>query len=165
MDKMYEKMNRGLSRLAGRRSPMVESEDGADEKFDIDILRPIACDMLAYANEFHVYHWNARNNFEHELMGEVYDLFRDTADRLAERYMSLTDAGSFVPDDNFGCDRKDWSPSKDDILARMESILKGVDDAVADNGGIAYYGGICNIFSDFDEKMGTLIYKYSRFEG
>ena len=165
MDNNFEKMDRGLARLGGHAVPMTESAESATKASDTDVLKSAACDLLGYANEFHVYHWNSKTIFEHELMGEVYDLMRDTSDRLAERYLSMSDVDSFVPEGNFGTDRKDWAPGKETILSRMETILKGMDDAFNEHPDLAKFGGIGNIFSDFDEKMATIIYKYKRFEG
>jgi DNA-binding ferritin-like protein len=165
MDNNFEKMERGLARLGGHPFPMMENAETTAKARDADVLKSVACDLLGYANEFHVYHWNSKTNFEHELMGEVYDLMRDTSDRLAERYLSMSDVDSFVPEGNFGTDRKDWAPGKETILSRMETILKGMDDAFNEHPDLAKFGGIGNIFSDFDEKMATIIYKYKRFEG
>lgn len=160
-----DKLDLGLARLAHRK-PMVESADaGKDNASDLDILKAAACDLLTYANEFHVYHWNAKNNFIHELLGEAYDLMRDTSDRLAERYLSLSDVEGFVPEGDFGSDQKDWNAGKERVLERMESILDGMNKAYAETPGLAKFGGIGNIFADFDEKLGVLIYKCKRFNG
>ena len=161
----FDKMERGLARLVGRPVTFMESAETKEKDVSIDVLKAAACDMLEYANEFHVYHWNASSNFEHEIMNEAYDLMRDTADRLAERYLSFGSVSSFVPEGNFGTDRKDWSPGKDTVLSRMESILDGMNRAMKENPGLSLYGGIGNIFADFDEKMSVLIYKYRRFKG
>lgn len=152
-----EKIYKGLNRLSGNR-PMMEAADGKGD--DYSTLKELAMFLLAEADALHVFHWNADTNSHHELLGEAYDLYRDTADKLGETY--VVKAGkSVIPESVPTPTAKTWDPDPDVVLSRLKEVLDNMNSAVEKNP--KFTEGVKNIFADFDEKMTTIIYKFSRF--
>jgi hypothetical protein len=55
----------------------------------------------------------------------------------------------------------DTPPSDEGVLNRLKTLQSRMQEAVSKNS--KFSEGVKNIFADFDEKITTIIYKWSRF--
>lgn len=137
-------------------SPKLEAADGKGNGYET--LKELALWLLVEANVLNQIHWNVDTMNKHTLLNEAYDLCRDTGDKLAETYMSLTGKP---------CDKEfpdtPRSVKFDDkaVVGLLKSINDNMKNAVEKNP--KFSEGVKNIFADFDESMTTILYKYQQF--
>ena len=136
-----------------------EAADGKGN--DYSTLKDMALWLLAESNVLNVYHWNASVMTKHELLQEAYELCRDTGDKLAETYMSITDNACTGKADNVvGLTEKEGTD--EEALKLLETLQENMQGAVSKND--EFSEGIKNIFADFDESITKIIYKYKQFK-
>lgn len=142
---------------AGKMSPIMEASDGKGDSYAT--LKDMAVWLLTESNALNVIHWNVDSNNKHELLNEAYDLCRDTGDQLAETYIAITDRDIDVKTaPKFPSTDK----SDDAVLEHLRNLQERMQEASAKNP--KFSEGVKNIFADFDEKITTIIYKWSRFQ-
>ena len=142
---------------AGRMAPIMEASDGKGDSYAT--LKDMAVWLLTESNALNVIHWNVSSNNRHELLNEAYDLCRDTGDQLAETYIAITDKDIEVKEaPKFPSTDK----SDDAVLAHLKNLQARMQEASGKNP--KFSEGVKNIFADFDEKITTIIYKWSRFQ-
>lgn len=140
--------------------PVLEATDGKGNSYET--LKELAIWLLTEGNILNVFHWNVHKSNKHELLNEAYELCRDTGDAMAETYIALTGNDCKPSSANFGGKSSDWAPSDNEILATLKNINKHMNNAVKKNGDFSE--GVKNLFADFDEKMTSIIYKFSQFD-
>jgi len=124
--------------------------EAADQKGNsYDTLKDMAKWLLNEGNDLNVFHWNVDKNSKHELLDEAYKLCRDSGDKLAEAYIAIMDKPTDTP------------PSDEEVLNRLKTLQSRMQEAVSKNP--KFSEGVKNYFADFDEKITTIIYKWSRF--
>ena len=136
--------------------PLIEAADGEGKEYDT--LKNMAMWLLTESNALNVIHWNTDRLSKHELLNEAYELCRDTGDQLAEAYIAIMDKDIEVTEaPKFPSTSKNDS----DVLAHLKNIQARMQEALEKNDNFGE--GVKNIFADFDEKITTIIYKWSRF--
>ena len=135
---------------------VFEAADGKGKSYET--LKDMAMWLLTESNALNVIHWNVDRNSKHELLDEAYSLCRDTGDKLAEAYIAIMDKDIVVK-------QPPAFPSTDTddaaILKHLKNLQDRMQEAVSKNP--SFGEGVKNIFADFDEKITTIIYKWSRF--
>ena len=135
---------------------LLEAADGKGKEYDT--LKNMAMWLLTEANALNVIHWNTDRMSKHELLNEAYELCRDTGDQLAEAYIAIMDKDIEV---TAAPAFPSTSKKDEDVLAHLKELQKRMQEAVEKNDNFSE--GVKNIFADFDEKITTIIYKWSRF--
>jgi DNA-binding ferritin-like protein len=124
--------------------------EAADQKGNsYDTLKDMAKWLLKESNDLNEFHWNVDKNSKHELLDEAYTLGRDIGDKLAEAYIAIMDKPTDTP------------PSDEEVLNRLKTLQRRMQEAVSKNS--KFSEGVKNYFADFDEKITSIIYKWSRF--
>lgn len=124
--------------------------EAADQKGNsYDTLKDMAKWLLKEGNDLNEFHWNVDKNSKHELLDEAYTLCRDSGDKLAEAYIAIMDKPTDTP------------PSDEEVLNRLKTLQSRMQEAVSKNP--KFSEGVKNYFADFDEKITSIIYKWSRF--
>ena len=140
----------------GLNIPLVEAADGKGKEYDT--LKNMAMWLLTEANAINVIHWNTDRLSKHELLDETYKLCRDTGDQLAEAYIAIMDKDIEVTE----APKFPSTSKKDaDVLEHLKNLQSRMQEAAERNENFSE--GVKNIFADFDEKITTIIYKWSRF--
>lgn len=136
---------------------LLEASDGKGNSYET--LKDMAIWLLAEGNALNVIHWNVDNNSRHELLNDAYSLCRDAGDQMAEAYIAITGKPLKVG-------KQPAMPSTDEspnaVLEHLKGIQTRMQEAVSKNA--RFSEGLKNIFADFDEKMTTIVYKWSRFQ-
>lgn len=128
----------------------MEAADGKGESFST--VKELANWLLDESNGLNRMHWGVDKMNKHTLLEEAYDLCRDTGDKLAETYVSLT-----------GKPAADVKVDDETVIAKLKELQSHMGDAVSKNG--KFPEGLKNIFADFDEKITDILYKYQQFNG
>lgn len=139
--------------VAKRVALMVARMEAVDEKDEtFSIVSDLANWLLDESNGLNKMHWGVDKMNKHVLLEEAYELCRDTSDKLAETYISLTGkkAANVKVDD-------------ETAITKLKELQTRMGDAVAKHD--KFPEGLKNIFADFDEKITDILYKYRQFNG
>lgn len=117
------------------------------------------CSLYGYLIRLQEIHWNTKDDSEHRLCDEIYDLIKDNMDRFAECAQGIENVHFKIGD------LKPMLPNATNLKAMIEELSKETHTVRKALDRSEEYAGLVNVLDDILEACGKYRYRSTQVGG